>query len=77
MVVAAANFTPMPLQSYRIGVPLAGIYREALNSDASKYGGSGVVNEGDFATTEGEWQGQPHSIVLTLPPLGVIYLKPA
>jgi 1,4-alpha-glucan branching enzyme len=74
-MVVVANFTPVVQEGYRIGVPSPGRYIEVLNSDSSSYGGSGVINEGEFETTEGDWQGQPHSICVTLPPLGVVFLK--
>ena len=76
-VVVVASFTPVPRPDYRIGVPRAGEWRERLNSDASAYGGSGVVNAGPLQTLPGEWHGQPQSLALTLPPLGVVVLKPA
>ncbi|HEV7556379.1 MAG TPA: 1,4-alpha-glucan branching protein GlgB, partial [Kofleriaceae bacterium] len=45
-VVVACNFTPLTREGYRIGVPRGGHWREALNSDAAIYGGSGVGNRG-------------------------------
>ena len=80
-VVVVCNFTPVVHQGYRIGVPASGIYREVFNSDRSEYGGSGVTN-GDsvMADTEGAYtaraHGRPFSLVLTLPPLAAIVLKP-
>ena len=40
------NFTPVPREQYRLGVPAAGYYAELLNSDSSVYGGSNVGNGG-------------------------------
>ena len=34
ILVALFNFTPVPRNDYRIGVPVDGFYREAVNSDA-------------------------------------------
>ena len=66
--VVVLNFTPVPRHGYRVGVPNAGQYREILSSDSSYYGGSNVGN--GVATTEPTpWMDQPHSIVVTLPPL--------
>ena len=45
-VVAVVNFTPVPRDGYRIGVPAAGGYTELLNSDSEVYGGSNVGNGG-------------------------------
>jgi 1,4-alpha-glucan branching enzyme len=74
-VIVACNFTPVPRHNYRLGVPEAGVYLEVLNSDSTVYGGSNVVNDQPLITEPSPWQDQPHSIYLTLPPLGVIYLK--
>jgi 1,4-alpha-glucan branching enzyme len=76
LIVVVANFTPVVRHNYRVGVPSAGTYREILNTDAEPFGGSNALNLGDIASLEGEWQAQPHSVVLRLPPLGIIYLKP-
>ncbi len=75
-VVCVANFTPVPREGYRVGVPKAGFYRELLNSDSEAYGGSNLGNRGGLPADEIPWQGQPYSVLLTLPPLGVLYLKP-
>jgi 1,4-alpha-glucan branching enzyme len=75
-VIAACNFTPVVRESYRIGLPRAGAYLEALNSDDVGYGGSGVLNSGDREAEEVPWHGQPYSTSLTLPPLGVSILVP-
>jgi 1,4-alpha-glucan branching enzyme len=75
-VVAVANYTPIPRPSYRVGVPVAGAYAEILNSDARAWGGSGVSNPSPLTTEPIEWQGQKQSLVLTLPPLSVLYLAP-
>lgn len=75
-IVVIANFTPVPRFSYRVGLPRPGAYLEILNSDADQYGGSGVGNPELLEADEFPWQGQPYSAPLTLPPLGIIYLKP-
>ena len=45
-VLVVCNFTPVPRENYRVGVPLGGYWREMLNSDASEYAGSGIGNMG-------------------------------
>ena len=75
ILVFACNFTPVPWTKHRIGVPIAGVYKEILNSDDVKYGGSGIVNPEDRASDEIEWDGRPYSIELALPPLGVTVFK--
>ena len=72
----ALNFTPVPRQDYRIGVPAAGVYREILTSDATDYSGSGIGNaERTLAATDLPWMGRAHSLEVTLPPLAGIVLK--
>jgi 1,4-alpha-glucan branching enzyme len=75
-IVVVANFTPVPREGYRVGVPFLGFYRELLNSDAEVYGGSNLGNRGGLPADEIPWQGQPYSVLLTLPPLAVVFLKP-
>ncbi len=74
-LVFISNFTPVVRQGYRMGVPYAGEYRELLNSDTNRYGGSGVVNTLPMISTPGQWQACQHSITLTLPPLATVILK--
>ncbi|MBO4519750.1 MAG: 1,4-alpha-glucan branching protein GlgB [Alphaproteobacteria bacterium] len=69
VVVAVSNFTPVPRENYRIGVPKAGRYVEVFNSDAEIYGGSGMGNMGGVDTQEEECNGRPYSVSVTLPPL--------
>jgi 1,4-alpha-glucan branching enzyme len=73
--VVLLNFTPVPRNGYRVGVPARGRYREILNSDSSYYGGSNVGTSA--ATTEDvPCMGHAQSIVVTLPPLAGIVLVP-
>ncbi len=74
-VLIVLNFTPVPRPFYRIGVPLAGNYREILNTDSDFYGGSNCRNPGDLATEATPWMGMEQSLELTLPPLGAIFLQ--
>ncbi len=71
-----ANFTPVPRTAHRLGLPAAGSYREALNSDAAEYGGSGVRNPESIAAEPVPVDGQPFSAALTLPPLSVLFIEP-
>jgi len=74
-IVVLANFTPVPRQGYRVGVPRPGFYREIFNSDSTYYGGGNVGNIGGLPADDLPWQGQDHSLLVTLPPLGVVFLK--
>ncbi len=71
-----ANFTPVVRSGYRVGVPVAGIWDEVLNSDDPRYGGGGVTN-GDVVSDDISTHGYDQSLELTLPPLAAIFLKPA
>jgi len=76
-LVVVINFTPVPRQGYRIGVPRPGRYTEALNSDSHFYAGSGVGNgDVELIAEERPWMEHPYSIVITVPPLGGLVLKP-
>jgi 1,4-alpha-glucan branching enzyme len=72
-VVVAVNATPIPRHGYRLGVPREGTYREVLNTDAQLYGGSGVGNFGSALAEPIPSHGLPASMVVTLPPLGVVW----
>jgi len=74
-IVVAANLTPVVHKDYRLGVPVKGRYVEMLNSDASVHGGGNVLNSQIMVSENRQWQGQPCSIELTLPPLAVVFLK--
>ena len=75
-VVVALNWTPIVRFSYRIGVPEPGYYRELMNSDAGLYGGGNMGNEGGVTSEPVPAHGHAQSVVLTLPPLGGLLLKP-
>ena len=76
-VAVVQNLTPVTRHRYRIGLPVAGVHAEALNSDATAYGGSGAGNpEGVVARAE-PYHGLPWSADLTLPPLACLVLAPA
>jgi 1,4-alpha-glucan branching enzyme len=75
VVLVVCNFTPVPRFDYRVGVPRPGYWRELLNSDASVYGGVGYGNLGGVEAVPIPFHGRPYSVSLTLPPLGVLFLK--
>jgi 1,4-alpha-glucan branching enzyme len=76
LVVAIVNFTPVPRDGYRIGVPHGGEYLELVNSDSEAYGGSNLGNSGVVATEPIAAHGHSDSLRLNLPPLGFLILKP-
>lgn len=73
-IIVACNFTPVPREKYRIGVPKSKALKEIFNSDATKYGGSGTQNT-SVKITNKEWHGYKKSIEITIPPLGIVILR--
>jgi 1,4-alpha-glucan branching enzyme len=76
-IAIISNFTPVPRDDYRVGLPVPGAWREALNSDAQLYGGGNLGNGGLVWTNDEPWADQPYSTRLLLPPLSTLFLKPA
>ena len=75
-MVVLFNFTPVPRRAYRIGVPLASSWCEVLNTDSVFYGGSNLGNGKPLVPENKAWMGFEHSVEVTIPPLGAIFLKP-
>jgi 1,4-alpha-glucan branching enzyme len=76
VLACVANFSGGPHDRYRLGLPSAGRWREVLNTDAGVYGGSGVGNLGVIEAVAEPYHGKPASAILTVPPLGVLWLAP-
>ncbi len=74
-VVVACNFTPIPRRGYRVGVPHEGHWQELLNSNAATYGGTDEGNFGGKMTEAIASHGFENSLLLNLPPLGMVVFK--
>jgi 1,4-alpha-glucan branching enzyme len=74
-VLVVCNFTPVPRYQYVVGVPEGGYWKEALNSDALDYGGSGHGNFGGVESAPVSSYGMAHSLSITVPPLGMVVFK--
>ncbi len=74
-LVCLFNFTPVPRENYRVGLPQEGVYREVINTDSSQYGGSNCGNDGIVHSEPVSWMGFENSVALTLPPLSALFLK--
>jgi 1,4-alpha-glucan branching enzyme len=72
LAVVVCNFTPVPREDYRIGVPRPGRYRERINTDATEYGGTGVGNAGEVHAEPHPAHGHQQSVRIRLPPLGAL-----
>jgi len=76
-LVCVANFSAVPHEGYRIGLPRPGRWVEVVNTDADGYGGSGVGNLGAVDALPEPSHGLPASASLRVPPLGVLWLRPS
>ncbi len=74
MLLVVCNFNPVLRESYSMGVPNPGTYKELINSDDVKYGGAGVKN-GSVKSVKGPMHGFDQHIEVTLPPLSTIYFS--
>ncbi len=75
LIACAFNFSPLPRDSYRLGVPRKGHWAEILNSDAKIYGGTGRGNFGGVDTVPIPLQGRDYSITVNIPPLAAVFLR--
>jgi 1,4-alpha-glucan branching enzyme len=75
-LIFACNFTPEPRHDYAIGVPEGGYYKELLNSDSERFGGSNMGNAGGVMAADKPAHHRPYSITVTLPPLAVVAFQP-
>ena len=74
-LIIALNMTPVPRESYKMGVPRPGKLKEVFNSDKKKYFGSGSYKNKVQTTTNEAWQFRDQSVSIHIPPLGAIVLK--
>ncbi len=74
-ILIAGNFTPVVRHDYWLPVPEPGTYQELLNSDATEYGGSNILNPDPIASTPIPWDEGKHVVKMTLPPLGIVFWK--
>jgi 1,4-alpha-glucan branching enzyme len=77
LTVVVQNGASTARPRYRIGLPTAGQWQEVLTTDAERYGGTGVGNPQPIDAEAQPWGGQPASALITVPPLGVLFLRPA
>jgi len=74
-VLVTGNFSPVIRNSYRVGVPKPGFYRELLNTDSHLYGGSNFGNNGGVHAEPVPHHGMPYSVVVALPPLATVWFE--
>jgi 1,4-alpha-glucan branching enzyme len=73
VLACVSNFSGSAHAGYRLGLPRAGRWREAVNTDAEIYAGSGAGNFGAVEATEQPWHGQPASAEIYLPALATVW----
>jgi 1,4-alpha-glucan branching enzyme len=73
-LIAVNNFTPVPRNDFKVGVPALGTYKLVFNSDDKKYWGSGFKTHLNVVADDEPWNQQPHSIRVNLPPLATLFL---
>lgn len=73
--LVVVNLTPTRYDNYCVGVPLPGYYRECLNTDSVKYGGSNVGNSGGVSSQNKPYAGQPNQLSLAIPPLATMIFE--
>ncbi len=73
VIACIANLTPVVRHHHRVGLPRPGRWVEILNTDATRFGGSGVT-VGDLTAEAIGWNDLQYSASMTLPPLGVVWL---
>jgi 1,4-alpha-glucan branching enzyme len=72
--VVVLNLTPVPRESYRVGVPDSGTYGKLLSSDDAEWGGSGYGGFDTLETQPSPFHGYQQSVALTLPPLAAVII---
>jgi 1,4-alpha-glucan branching enzyme len=71
-LVSITNFSPVPQELYSIRMPVAGVWREVLNTDDLKYGGSGITNHSFAVDVDTDLY-----TTLRVPPLATIWFEKA
>ena len=75
-LACAVNLSPVPREGRRIGLPFAGRWNSVINTDDPRFGGSGYPAPTTVQARAEEWQGQPYSADITLPPLAAVWFEP-
>ena len=74
-ILVVCNFNPVLREGYALGAPVAGTYKEVLNSDDETFGGSGAVHNKSVRTHKKPLHGFEQSITITLPPMSTLYFE--
>ena len=74
-LLCAFNFTPIPMEDYRVGVPAAGVFSQAFSTDSEKYGGTGEYENAPKETIDEPLDAFEQQLSIQLPPYGAVYLR--
>ncbi len=75
-VLVVCNLTPRVLKDYQLGIFHESAWQQILNSDDSKYGGSGqFTNPNILQTSKQEMHGRANTITLTIAPLATMIFE--
>ncbi|WP_378174218.1 1,4-alpha-glucan branching protein GlgB [Aquimarina sp. SS2-1] len=75
VLVIACNFTPVPRNTYKIGLPNKGRLIQLFNSDEKAYGGTGDFESKEYVIKNKEWHYRKYSAEVNIPPLGAVVFK--
>lgn len=69
------NLSGLTQEVYKIGLPKAGTWTEILNTNSTRYEGSGYGENGSKQAVASGWNGMAHSVDLVLPAHTAVWLK--
>jgi 1,4-alpha-glucan branching enzyme len=76
-ILVILNLTPVPRNSWRVGLPVKGKWKLLLNSDEEQFYGAGLFNDIEILSEEKAWHGRKYSTLVSLPPLaGLVFKRP-
>ena len=75
MLICIFNMTPVERRDFTIGVPVAGIYEEVLNTELEAFGGVWKEGNPNVRTQTGLWKHYQNTLTFTLPALGASIWK--
>lgn len=70
LLVCVFNTTPVERRQFTIGLPIAGLYEEVLNTEMSEFGGTWKEGNPVTKTKAGLWKDYQQTLTFTLPALG-------
>lgn len=69
-LVCVFNLAPVERRNFTIGLPVAGIYQEVLNTEMEEFGGVWKEGNPNTKTKKSKWKDYENTLTFTLPALG-------